>query len=55
MLMEKNRINIKSVNEMNKTPLYYASLNRKMKFGWQPEVGNLLTYDHILYGDNKSK
>ena len=44
MKMEENRANIRSLNDMNKTALYYASHARKKLFGWQPEVGNVLDY-----------
>ena len=53
--MEKNRANIRSLNDMNKTPLYYASKARKSKFGWQLEVGNVLDYKQLTQGDNKSR
>ena len=45
LLLEKNRANIRSLNDMNKTALYYASHARKSKFGWQQEVGNVLNYN----------
>ena len=45
MLMTKNTANIKIINDMNKTALYYASKARKERFGWNSEVGNVLSYD----------
>ena len=55
MLMTKNTANIKTLNDMNKTALYYASKARKERFGWNSEVGNVLSYDQIAYGDNKTR
>lgn len=55
MLMTKNTANIKTLNDMNKTALYYASKARKKRFGWNSEVGNVLSYDQIAYGDNKTR
>ena len=55
MLMTKNTANIKMLNDMNKTALYYASKSRKRRIGWQGEVGNILNYDQMAFGDNKSK
>ncbi len=43
------------LNEMNKTALYYASRERKLKFGWQGEVGNIMDYKKIVEGDNRSE
>ena len=45
MLMLKNRANIKAVNKMNKTALYYASQKRTKDFGWQQEVCNVIDYE----------
>ena len=43
------------LNNMNKTALYYASKNRKKKFGWNQEIGNIMDYDKIVNGDNRSQ
>ena len=40
---------------MNKTPLYYASTKRKNNYGWQKEIGNVLNYEQLTKGDNRSK
>ena len=55
LLLERNRANIRSLNDMNKTALYYASHARKKDFGWQQEVGNVLNYTQLTQGDNKSR
>ena len=55
MLYDKNRANIRMLNNMNKTALYYASQNRKKKFGWNQEIGNIMDYDKIVNGDNRSQ
>jgi len=47
MLMTENTANIRSLNDMNKTALYYATLARKRAFGWNEEVGNVLSYTDI--------
>ena len=54
-LYDKNRANIRMLNNMNKTALYYASKNRKKKFGWNQEIGNIMDYDKIVNGDNRSQ
>ena len=53
--MTKNTANIKTLNDMNKTALYYASKARKERFGWNSEVGNVLSYEQIAHGDNKTR
>lgn len=55
MLMDRNVSNIRMLNDMNKTALYYSTKTRKKNFGWGHEVGNILKFDHMIYGDNKSK
>ena len=55
MLMTKNTANIRTLNDMNKTALYYASKERKKKLGWQQEVGNVLNYEQLTQGDLKTK
>ena len=55
MLMDKNVTNIRMLNDMNKTALYYSTQTRKKNFGWGHEVGNILKFDHMIHGDNKSK
>ena len=54
-LFDQNRANIRLLNDANKTALYYASLDRKKKFGWQNEIGNVLNYEQITKGDLRSK
>lgn len=53
--MTQNTANIRALNDMNKSALYYASQARKRKCGWQQEVGNVLSYEQLAVGDNKSK
>ena len=33
-IIYRNTANIRSLNDMNKTPLYYASTKRKNNYGW---------------------
>lgn len=54
-LFDQNRANIRLLNDANKTALYYSTHDRKEKFGWQNEVGNVMNYDQISKGDLRSK
>ena len=53
MMYNKNQANIKMLNNMNKTALYYATKERRQKFGWQNQVGNIMDYQRIIEGDNR--
>ena len=55
MLMLENRTNLKLLNDMNKTALYYASKNRQDRFGWQNDITNIMKYEHMMGGDTKTK
>lgn len=55
MLMTRNTANINCLNEMNKTALYYATQARKKAFGWESSVGNIMDYQKMARGDNKTK
>ena len=54
-MYDKNTANIRCLNDMNKTALYYASQKRKKDFGWNAEIGNVVNYDMITKGDNRTK
>ena len=44
MLMDddKNRANIRALNAMNKTALYYATEARKKAYGWNRETSHTI-------------
>ena len=54
MLARKNTANVKALNDMNKTALYYASNKRTKAFGWQHDISNVMNYDQIVNGDLRS-
>ena len=54
MLMLENRANLKNLNDMNKTALYYASKPRTGVYAWKNEVVNVIDQGQISYGDLKS-
>ena len=54
-IVNRNTANLNALNDMNKTPIYYASPVRKRKFGWSAKIGNVLNYEQLTKGDLKSK
>ena len=55
MLVNQNTVNIRSLNDMNKTALYYASSNRNRKFGWNEEVSSVVDYTQLSKLDRTMK
>ena len=54
-IVNRNTANLNALNDMNKTPIYYASPVRKRAFGWNNLIGNVLNFEQLTKGDNKSK
>ena len=54
-ILNRNTANLNALNDMNKTPIYYASPVRKRKFGWSAKIGNVLNYEQLTKGDLRSK
>ena len=54
-MVNRNTANLNALNDMNKTPIYYASPVRKRAFGWNALTGNVLDYEQLTKGDNRSK
>ena len=55
MLVNQNTVNIRSLNDMNKTALYYASSKRNRKFGWNEEVSSVVDYKQLSKLDRTMK
>ena len=44
-IVNRNTANLNALNDMNKTPIYYASPVRKRAFGWNTLIGNVLNFE----------
>ena len=55
MLVNQNTVNIRSLNDMKKTALYYASSKRNLKFGWNEEVSSVVDYTQLSKLDRTMK